>query len=74
MLMDSIFFTTPVKDEKDDLEGNPVWLPDAPVVPKPRASYNAASLAYLGDSIYEVILQLSFNVMKASTNKPFLLM
>ena len=31
-----------------------VWLPSPPPVDKPRANYNAASLAYLGDAIYEV--------------------
>lgn len=30
------------------------WLPIAPKVKKPRATYNAASLAYMGDCIYEV--------------------
>jgi ribonuclease-3 family protein len=30
------------------------WLPPAPEVKKPRSLYNAASLAYLGDCIYEV--------------------
>ncbi len=31
-----------------------VWLPQPPFVKKPRAVHNAASLAYLGDVIYEV--------------------
>lgn len=30
------------------------WLPPAPEVSSPRAIYNAASLAYLGDCIYEL--------------------
>eukprot|EP01018_Ginkgo_biloba_P021645 Gb_25520 [translate_table: standard] len=30
------------------------WLPSAPKVSDPRSIYNAASLAYLGDCIYEV--------------------
>ncbi|XP_042485826.1 uncharacterized protein LOC122066065 [Macadamia integrifolia] len=30
------------------------WLPAAPEVKKPRSIYNAATLAYMGDSIYEV--------------------
>ncbi|KAL5976643.1 hypothetical protein ACLOJK_020976 [Asimina triloba] len=29
------------------------WLPAAPKVEKPRSIYNAAALAYIGDSIYE---------------------
>lgn len=32
------------------------WLPAAPKVKKPRSTYNAVSLAYLGDCIYEVLL------------------
>jgi 23S rRNA maturation mini-RNase III len=32
------------------------WLPAAPKVKKPRSTYNAVSLAYLGDCIYEVSL------------------
>jgi 23S rRNA maturation mini-RNase III len=31
-----------------------MWLPQPPFVEKPRAVHNAASLAYLGDVIYEV--------------------
>jgi hypothetical protein len=30
------------------------WLPPPPEVKKPRSLYSAASLAYLGDCIYEV--------------------
>lgn len=30
------------------------WLPSAPKVEKPRSVFNAASLAYIGDCIYEV--------------------
>lgn len=30
------------------------WLPSPPKVQKPRSVFNAASLAYLGDCIYEV--------------------
>lgn len=30
------------------------WLPPAPKVKRPRSIYNAASLAYIGDCIYEV--------------------
>lgn len=32
------------------------WLPDPPKVQKPRSVFNAASLAYIGDCIYEVHL------------------
>lgn len=30
------------------------WLPNPPKVEKPRSVFNAASLAYVGDCIYEV--------------------
>lgn len=30
------------------------WLPSPPKVEKPRSVFNAASLAYIGDCIYEV--------------------
>lgn len=30
------------------------WLPSPPEVQKPRSMLNAASLAYIGDCIYEV--------------------
>ena len=32
------------------------WLPTPPKVEKPRTVYNAATLAYIGDCIYEVVL------------------
>lgn len=32
------------------------WFPSPPKVDKPRSVFNAASLAYIGDSIYEVRL------------------
>lgn len=34
------------------------WLPSPPKVQKPRSVFNAASLAYIGDCIYEVCLRL----------------
>ncbi|KAM0933528.1 putative ribonuclease III [Dioscorea sansibarensis] len=36
------------------------WLPIAPKVKKPRATYNAASLAYMGDCIYELYARRHF--------------
>ncbi|XP_026447338.1 uncharacterized protein LOC113347871 isoform X2 [Papaver somniferum] len=36
------------------------WLPSAPEVKKPRSIYNAASLAYLGDCIYELYARRHF--------------
>ena len=36
------------------------WLPSPPIVKKPRSVYNAASLAYLGDCIYEVSFSFNF--------------
>eukprot|EP00250_Pteridium_aquilinum_P010458 c19403_g1_i3 orf=60-791(+) len=43
----------PAGKEEGDGQGGCIWLPTAPLVPRPRALYNAASLAYLGDCIYE---------------------
>ena len=37
--------------------GYDTWLPSAPKVEKPRSTYNAASLAYIGDCIYEVCVK-----------------
>lgn len=43
------------------VQGNAdVWLPSPPPVEKPRAVHNAACLAYLGDSIYEVYVRRHF--------------
>lgn len=50
---------TPGKEEGDS-QGGYVWLPTAPLVPRPRALYNAASLAYLGDCIYELYVRCHF--------------
>ncbi|MCL7041954.1 hypothetical protein MKW94_011934 [Papaver nudicaule] len=36
------------------------WLPDAPEIKNPRSIYNAASLAYLGDCIYELYARRHF--------------
>ncbi|KAJ7963169.1 Ribonuclease III family protein [Quillaja saponaria] len=36
------------------------WLPSPPKVEKPRSIYNAASLAYLGDCIYELYARRHF--------------
>lgn len=36
--------------------GYDVWLPSAPKVEKPRSVFNAASLAYVGDCIFEVLI------------------
>lgn len=46
--------------EEGDVKGCGIWLPDAPTVRQPRASYNAASLAYLGDCIYELYVRCHF--------------
>ncbi|MCO5595077.1 hypothetical protein L7F22_049114 [Adiantum nelumboides] len=46
--------------EEDDSKGYNLWLPDAPLVPRPRARYNASSLAYLGDCIYELYVRCHF--------------
>ncbi|KAL2462572.1 Ribonuclease III family protein [Forsythia ovata] len=36
------------------------WLPSPPKVEKPRSMFNAASLAYIGDSIYELYARRHF--------------
>ncbi|KAJ0075394.1 hypothetical protein Patl1_33486 [Pistacia atlantica] len=40
--------------------GYEVWLPKPPKVEKPRSVYNAASLAYIGDCIYELYARRHF--------------
>ncbi|KAJ7530964.1 hypothetical protein O6H91_14G026600 [Diphasiastrum complanatum] len=39
--------------EREKLEERGVWLPSAPRIEKLRAFYNASSLAYLGDAVFE---------------------
>lgn len=45
------------------------WLPPAPEVSRPRAIYNAASLAYLGDCIYELYARRHFLFPPLSINE-----
>ncbi|KAK3426756.1 hypothetical protein EUGRSUZ_F03129 [Eucalyptus grandis] len=40
--------------------GYELWLPSPPKVEKPRSVYNAALLAYIGDSIYELYARRHF--------------
>ncbi|KAM7471819.1 hypothetical protein LguiA_010002 [Lonicera macranthoides] len=40
--------------------GHETWLPSPPQVEKPRSIYNAASLAYIGDCIYELYARQHF--------------
>ncbi|GJU70864.1 ribonuclease III domain-containing protein [Tanacetum coccineum] len=40
--------------------GLDTWMPSAPKVEKPRSLYNAASLAYIGDCIYELYARRHF--------------
>ncbi|WZZ47745.1 hypothetical protein YC2023_044004 [Brassica napus] len=40
-------------DDEDSCVGYEKWFPSPPKVKKPRSVFNAASLAYIGDSIYE---------------------
>ncbi|KAH8953239.1 hypothetical protein BDL97_08G014000 [Sphagnum fallax] len=46
-----------------------MWLPQPPFVEKPRAVHNAASLAYLGDVIYEVYVRCHFLTPPQSIDK-----
>eukprot|EP00850_Spirogloea_muscicola_P000032 SM000001S04434 [mRNA] locus=s1:179730:181768:- [translate_table: standard] len=43
-----------------NLELREPWLPAAPAVANPRSVHNAASLAYLGDALYELYARLHF--------------
>lgn len=47
-----VFVTVEVSDTT--FMGYDAWLPSPPKVDKPRSVYNAASLAFIGDCIYEV--------------------
>lgn len=38
----------------DSYMGYETWSPSPPKLEKPRSVFNAASLAFIGDSIYEV--------------------
>ncbi|KAJ3694099.1 hypothetical protein LUZ60_009579 [Juncus effusus] len=45
------------------------WLPEAPKVKKPRSAFNAVSLAYLGDCIYELYARRHFLYPPLSVNE-----
>ncbi|XWS12063.1 hypothetical protein CRYUN_Cryun37aG0058300 [Craigia yunnanensis] len=52
---------TPVKVDLDDSYlGYERWLPTPPKVEKPRSVFNAATLAYIGDCIYELYARRHF--------------
>ncbi|KAL1814369.1 uncharacterized protein LOC108220619 isoform X2 [Daucus carota subsp. sativus] len=46
--------------ETSSFMGYDAWLPTAPKVEKPRSVYNAASLAFIGDCIYELYARRNF--------------
>ncbi|KAJ7531318.1 hypothetical protein O6H91_14G040200 [Diphasiastrum complanatum] len=48
--------------EREKLEERGVWLPSAPRIEKLRAFYNASSLAYLGDAVFELYARRHFFV------------
>ncbi|KFK35593.1 hypothetical protein AALP_AA4G011700 [Arabis alpina] len=48
------------KDIGDSCVGFEKWFPSPPKVEKPRSVFNAASLAYIGDSIYEIYARRHF--------------
>ncbi|KAI4355517.1 hypothetical protein L6164_004281 [Bauhinia variegata] len=51
----------PTQEEQDQTYlGYEQWLPNAPKVVKPRSVFNAASLAYIGDCIYELYARRHF--------------
>ncbi|XP_052183678.1 uncharacterized protein LOC127795812 [Diospyros lotus] len=45
---------------EDTYLGYDTWLPSPPKVKKPRSIYNAASLAYIGDCVYELYARRHF--------------
>ncbi|CAF1712749.1 unnamed protein product [Brassica napus] len=47
-------------DDEDSCVGYEKWFPSPPKVKKPRSVFNAASLAYIGDSIYEIYARRHF--------------
>ncbi|KAF7134702.1 hypothetical protein RHSIM_Rhsim08G0232900 [Rhododendron simsii] len=51
----------PIREKLEETYlGYETWLPTPPKVEKPRSIYNAASLAYIGDSIYELYARRHF--------------
>ncbi|XVF25120.1 hypothetical protein REPUB_Repub13aG0186600 [Reevesia pubescens] len=52
---------TPIKVDLDEsYMGYERWLPTPPKVEKPRSVFNAATLAYIGDCIYELYARRHF--------------
>ncbi|KAF2615575.1 hypothetical protein F2Q70_00013863 [Brassica cretica] len=47
-------------DDEDSCVGYEKWFPSPPKVKKPRSVFNAASLAYIGDFIYEIYARRHF--------------
>ncbi|CAH8380931.1 unnamed protein product [Eruca vesicaria subsp. sativa] len=45
---------------KEEIGDDEKWFPTPPKVDKPRSVFNAASLAYIGDSIYEIYARRHF--------------
>lgn len=50
----------PPSKEEEAGDDNEKWFPSPPKVGKPRSVFNAASLAYIGDSIYEIYARRHF--------------
>ncbi|WJX69805.1 hypothetical protein P8452_53987 [Trifolium repens] len=48
------------QEEHETYSGYERWLPTAPKVVKPRSVFNATSLAYIGDCIYELYARRHF--------------
>ena len=51
-----LYYEEDIGGDEDSCVGYEKWFPSPPKVGKPRSVFNAASLAYIGDSIYEVCL------------------
>ncbi|KAG6532957.1 hypothetical protein ZIOFF_006817 [Zingiber officinale] len=70
MLLNAARRSTAKKGKSDEQYlGLETWLPVAPKVNKPRSIYNAASLAYLGDCIYELYARRHFLYPPLSINE-----
>lgn len=50
-----------VDESSESFLGYETWVPKPPEAEKPRSTFNPASLAYLGDCIYEVCILFSID-------------
>ncbi|KAG6395731.1 hypothetical protein SASPL_141855 [Salvia splendens] len=60
LLNRNILKSTTQGESSDSYLGYETWTPKPPRVEKPRSTFNSASLAYLGDCIYELYARRHF--------------